>query len=138
MVFSLFKGLGQICCSNCCYVRIFGNPETNFQFSDQYTLVASTVYAIAIEHTGDGSNYVSVEVDNSSPSHSGTCYTYISSWSSQAYDACFYLNRDGLVRINATALSDPGTFSITGSPKGITGPRTNCSNLTITGGCNRH
>lgn len=94
--------------------------QVDFEFKDEYTLVVSTTYWISVEYSGgDASNHLEVGVDNSSPTHSGSCYTYNGSWSSQTYDMCFYVNRNGIVIINATD-SNPGTYEHTAAVKGTT------------------
>lgn len=95
--------------------------QVEFEFEDEYTLVAATTYWISVEYSdGDSSNRLEVEVDSSSPGHSGSCYTYNGSWGSQTYDMCFYVNRDGIVIVNATNGADPGTAEETASVKGAT------------------
>lgn len=108
--------------------------QVDFEFEDEYTLAAATTYWISVEYSGgDSSNRLEVGVDNSSPGHSGSCETYNGSWSSQAYDLCFYVNRDGIVDINATNGANPAESKTTetGSPKGAT-IITNAVTLTIT------
>lgn len=95
----------------------------DFEFHDPYTLVASTTYAISVEYeNGDASNWVKVGMDSTSPTHSGTGYTWTSSWTSSANDFIFYVYRDGLVTLNLTNGSNPSENKInnTGSPRGIT------------------
>lgn len=94
--------------------------QVDFEFEDEYTLVVATTYWISVEYTGgDATNRLEVEVDNSTPAHSGTCETYSGTWSSQTYDEIFYVNRDGIVKINATD-SNPSTDDNTGAPPGAT------------------
>jgi len=94
--------------------------QVDFEFKDEFTLVAATTYWIVVEYSGgDSSNRLEVGVDNSSPTHSGSCYTYSGSWSSQTYDMCFYVNRDGIVVVNASG-SNPGTYEHSASVKGTT------------------
>jgi hypothetical protein len=103
-----------------------------FEFKDNYTLAATTTYAISVEHTGDGSNYVSVGVDNSSPSHAGTGYHYSgAAWASQTWDVVHELNVDGLLQINATNGANPATYTITGTYLGTVDVE-NAVNMTIT------
>jgi hypothetical protein len=90
----------------------------SFEFHDEYTLVASTVYAIVVEYTGTATDYAVLGVDNSTPGHGGTGYHYSGSWSSQTWDVCFSVNSGGIVKINATN-SNPSTSDNTGTPEGI-------------------
>jgi hypothetical protein len=90
-----------------------------FEFDCEYTLVASTTYAIALEYTATSTNTVDVGTDNSTPGHSGTGYTYNGSWSSSTHDVCFYVSRDGIVTITALG-GNPSTDVSTGSPPGAT------------------
>jgi|GEM_PF-1840554 len=93
--------------------------DVDFEFEDEYTLVASTEYHISIEYTGgDSSNRLEVEYLTAG-SGSEACNTYVSSWSGQTYDCRFQVNRDGIVKINATE-SDPGTAEETATTKGAT------------------
>jgi hypothetical protein len=82
-----------------------------FEFKDNYTLAATTTYAISIEYTGGVSDYVTVGVDNSTPSHAGTGYSYAGSWSSQTWDMVHEVNRDGVLQVSAVNGADPGTDS---------------------------
>lgn len=91
----------------------------DFEFWDEFTKSAATVYAIVVEYTGTGSDYVTLGVDNSSPGHAGTGYVYSGSWSSQTWDACFSVNRDGIVKINASNGADPSSTSNTGAVAGV-------------------
>jgi hypothetical protein len=91
----------------------------DFEFEDEITLTSGTNnLCIAVEYTaGDGSNYVTVGVDNSSPGHGGTGSLYTTSWASQTWDACFYVYTGAIVKINASG-SNPGEDSSTGTPPG--------------------
>lgn len=101
-----------------------------FEFIDEYTLVAATDYHISVEYTGgDSSNRLEVEYLTAG-SGSETCNTYVSSWSSQTYDCRFFVNRDGYVKINATD-SNPSTYTMQIQPKGSVNI-VNSVNLTIT------
>ena len=100
------------------------------EFHDEYTLSAATEYHLSIEYSGgDSSNRLEVEYLTAG-SGSETCNTYISSWSSQNYDCTFYVNRDGIVKINATR-SNPTTWEIGALWSGCV-IITNSVNLTIT------
>ena len=93
--------------------------DVDFEFEDEYTLAAATEYHISIEFTGgDASNRLEVEYLTAG-SGSETCNTYISSWGSQTYDCRFQVNRDGIVKINATD-SNPSTAEETATTKGAT------------------
>lgn len=74
----------------------------DFEFEDEYEMSASTVYAIAVEFTGgDGSNYLHVGVDASSPTHSGSPYYYLTgSWNAGGSDHIFYVHVGGIVKVN--------------------------------------
>jgi len=93
----------------------------DFEFEDEYTMSASTTYWISVEYSGgDSSNRLEVGVDNSSPTHSGSSYAYNGSWSSQSYDMCFYVNRDGIVSVSLTNGSNASTAEETDTTKGAT------------------
>lgn len=65
-----------------------------FTGAQQYTLVNGTYYCIAIEYGGgDGSNYVLLGGDISSPTHSGNSFRYVApNWiASTTNDMCFYV-----------------------------------------------
>jgi hypothetical protein len=94
--------------------------DVQFEFEDEYTLVAATEYHIAIEYTGgDSSNRLEVEYLTAGDG-SETCNTYISSWGSQTYDCRFQVSRDGLVDISYDGDSSPATDDNSGSPEGAT------------------
>ncbi len=103
-----------------------------FEFKDEYTLAAATTYAISIEYTnGDAVNYVWVGVDNTSPTHSGSAYSYDSSWTVQpVWDICFRVNKEGYAKINATD-SNPSTYEFDALYRGAV-EIINSVNLTIT------
>jgi len=92
--------------------------DVSFEFEDEYTLVAATEYHIAIEYSGgDATNRLEVEY-LAAGSGSETCNTYTGTWGSQTYDCRFQVNRDGIVKINASGTSNPGSDYFTGSPQG--------------------
>jgi hypothetical protein len=66
-----------------------------FAFADAYEMADGTDYFIAIEYLGgDGSNYIAMGTDNSSPTHSGSAARYFASWETlETYDAIFHLFR---------------------------------------------
>jgi len=106
---------------------------TQFPFTDNYTMAASTDYVIALEYSGgDGSNYVNVGTDTSAPSHTGNFATKTgSTWSAvSGTDGIFYVSRGGVVTVNSLNGADPSTFIATGSPPG-TVIINNAVNLTI-------
>lgn len=93
--------------------------DVDFEFEDEYTLVASTEYHISIEYSGgDSSNRLEVEY-LAAGAGGETCNTYVSSWSSQTYDCRFQVNRDGIIEVTATD-SDPSTAEETNATKGAT------------------
>ena len=69
----------------------------DFTFSDGYQLEEDTTYAISVEYSVDegSGNYLNLATDNSSPSHSGSCYRlskFTSGWSiTNTNDAIFYV-----------------------------------------------
>ncbi len=90
-----------------------------FEAAAFYDLVGATNYCIAIEYTGgDGSNYVAVGYDASSPTSAGNAATLASGggWSAQTYDLIHAVWRDGEVQVNASSGANPTTKSRTGSP----------------------
>ena len=64
-----------------------------FTGAQQYQLINGTYYCIAIVYSGgDGSNYINVGTDASSPTHSGNCSEYVSAWGAiSGADAVFYV-----------------------------------------------
>ncbi len=103
-----------------------------FEFEDEYTLVVSTTYAIAITYTsGTATDYVSVYIDDTVQVHSGEGYSYSGSWSLETWDMYFRVLRDGFIQIDATD-SDPSSAEerailLRGATKIV-----NSVNLTIT------
>lgn len=89
----------------------------DFEFEDEYLMGVATTYGISFEYTGgDGSNYVNIGMDNSSPGHSGEAYYYVSSWTGPAgYDHVFYVHEGGIIKINNTGgnVSDDDNFQAT-------------------------
>ncbi len=101
-----------------------------FEFKDEYTLAAATEYHISIEYAGgDSSNRLEVEY-LAAGDGGEACNTYDSSWSGQTYDCRFQVNRDGIVKINATD-SNPSTYEFSAATKGAV-IIVNTVNLTIT------
>lgn len=96
---------------------------TQFNFSDEYSMSASTDYVVTIEYSGgDGSNFVNVGTDTSAPTATGNFATLTgSTWSAvSGTDAIFFVSRGGVVKINLTNGSNPTTYENTGSPPGAT------------------
>lgn len=84
--------------------------EFDFEFDDEFTMLAATNYVMTIEYTaGDGSNHILVGYDASSPGHAGNKATLASSvWSAQSgHDVVHELWRDGILTVNATNGADP-------------------------------
>ena len=91
--------------------------DVEFEFEDEYTLVAATEYHISIEYSGgDSGNRLEVEY-LAAGSGSEACNTYVSSWGSQTYDCRFQVNRDGIVKLSLVD-SDPTTDLFTATVKG--------------------
>lgn len=68
--------------------------EFVFSGTNQVDLTSGTKYVIVCEHTGgNSSNYISIGVDSSSPSHGGNLsYYYSATWTASAVvDASFYV-----------------------------------------------
>lgn len=96
---------------------------TQFNFSDNISMSASTDYFIAVEestsYSGDGANHVNVGTDTSSPTHSGNMATESGTWTaSSGTDVIFFVSRGGYVIIQASNGANPGTYLNTGSPPG--------------------
>lgn len=96
--------------------------EVFFEASEFYDLLgASQAYCLVLDCSGisgDGSNYVSVGYDNSSPTGSGNGATLPNggSWTAQSYDFIHEVWRDGEAQINASSGANPSTKEKTGSP----------------------
>lgn len=96
---------------------------TQFQFSDEFEMSASTDYVIALEYSGgDGSNYVNVGTDTSTPTATGNFSTLTgSTWSAvSGTDGIFYVSRGGIVILNVSNGANPATFENTGTIPGAT------------------
>jgi hypothetical protein len=106
---------------------------TDFEFKDEFTLVNTTKYVITLEYSGgDGSNYVNVGTDTSSPSHGGNFSTSTGTWSAVAgTDAVFFVYTGGIVKLNLSS-SNATTYRNTGSPPGAT-IINNLTSVTLTG-----
>ncbi len=68
---------------------------TDFYFPSWWFTMAAVDYVVTLEYSGgDGSNFVNVGVDTSSPGHAGNLSTYNGSWSAvSGTDSCFYVYR---------------------------------------------
>lgn len=84
---------------------------TQFQFTDEYTLVNTTKYVVALEYTGAVANYVSVGTDTTTPTHGGNFSTLTGTWSAVAgTDAIFYVSTGGILTLNASNGANPSTY----------------------------
>jgi hypothetical protein len=92
----------------------------DFEFWDEYTMSAATEYWIAVCYDGgDSSNYIIVGADGSSPSGDLAAAMASSTWAADiVYAYCHYVNRDGIVKINASGTSNPGTTSFSSTVDG--------------------
>jgi len=75
----------------------------NFVGINKISLTNGTYYVVVVSYSeGNGSNYIDIGADDSSPTHSGnsTAYTGIS-WGTGSEDICFYVYKDGSV-VNRT------------------------------------
>ncbi len=84
------------------------NQLISFTFSgaNQITLTASTKYFIVCEFTsGDASNYVRVNNDATSSTHSGNSARYLSSWGYQTSDCIFYVYTSSGVTTSVKAIN---------------------------------
>jgi hypothetical protein len=81
-----------------------------FTFTDDFLMVNTTKYVIAIEYTsGDGSNFVQVGTDASSPSHGGNKSQLNGSWvAASGTDVVFEVWGDAVV-VNASGGANPTT-----------------------------
>jgi hypothetical protein len=106
----------------------------DLEFEDEVTLTNTTKYVIALEYTnGDGSNYVLMGTDTSSPTHGGNASTLTgTTWSpASGTDLIFYVYTGGIVKLNVSG-SNP-TYDInTGVPPGATVYQS-LVNITLTG-----
>jgi hypothetical protein len=94
---------------------------TDLEFKDEFTLVNTTKYVVALEYSGgDGSNYVNLGVDTSSPTHGGNLATLTgTTWSAASgTDLIFYVYTGGIVKLTVDGNSTPSTYDCTGSPPG--------------------
>jgi hypothetical protein len=90
--------------------------DIDFPIQGGYALSGTTTYAFAVEYTGgDSTNRLEVGVDNSTPGHSGTGYSYSGTWSSQTWDACFYAYTAGALIINQSGGSGLTVRNATGT-----------------------
>jgi hypothetical protein len=85
-----------------------------FNGSNKYTMTQNTWYAIVLEYTGDSSNNLRVEADNTTPTHGGNAVKYESSaWGAQSRDLSFavYSIASSGYTIEATS----GSFALAGT-----------------------
>lgn len=106
-----------------------------FSGGNKITLVGGTYYCVVLERSGgsawNGSNYIWIGCDNTSPTHSGTTVYYTSSWGAYGagvVDTCFYVYVDDAVAIlvktkNGLAQSSIKTYNglATASVKSVNG-----------------
>jgi hypothetical protein len=66
-----------------------------FTFTDAYEMAAAIDYFIAVEYSGgDGTNYIAMGTDNSSPTHPGSAARYVASWAALSpHDCVFHIFR---------------------------------------------
>lgn len=104
------------------------NTLITFTFSgvNQITLTNTTNYIITIEYTGgNGSNFIDVGVDASSPTHAGNASFFDTSWhSTSSYDICFYVNdtAGATTTSSSTTTTSTSTSSTTTSTSSTTLP----------------
>lgn len=92
---------------------------TQFPFTDEFPLAATTDYVIALEYSGgDASNFVNVGTDTTAPTHTGNFATLTgTTWTAvSGTDGIFFVSRDGIVSVNTINSANPITFTATGSP----------------------
>jgi hypothetical protein len=89
-----------------------------FSGANQYALQAATKYVISIEFTGgDGSNYVGVGTDSTSPTHSGNTVTYNGAYTIWAgVDTPFYVLRSATVNTYTVTRDLAGAYSADNNP----------------------
>jgi len=88
--------------------------EINFSGANQYDLVTGTNYALSVDWTdgGDGSNYIEVANDSTTPSHGGNMYELYngSYYPDSGKDLLFYVYAApvGSLVVSALSVSDAG------------------------------
>jgi hypothetical protein len=81
-----------------------------FEFEDEFTLVNTTNYCLAIVYTsGTATNYLTVSYDNTSPTHGGNAASFgTSTWTAQSgWDLYFLVYGGAILKITATNASNP-------------------------------
>ena len=88
--------------------------QIELAFTDEFTLVNTTEYVIALEYSGgDGSNNVKVGTDVSSPTHGGNLSEDTGSWAAESgEDMCFKVLGDGNLTITASGGTDASTSTV--------------------------
>ena len=112
--------------------------ERLFEFEDEVLLTGSTNYVVAIEYSGgDGSNYIQVGYDSTTPSYAGNKSTLVgTTWSAQStHDMTFILGLGNpstlaILNISATNGANPTTDNNYGQIAGAT-IITNAVTLTV-------
>ena len=98
-----------------------GSTSQNFEFFDEFTLVASTVYWIGVVYEeGNAPNFIRVYYDGTGPTHPGTAYTFNGAWNPKSWDHGFAVYTGGLITVNLLNGSTVDNISNTGSPPGVT------------------
>ena len=100
-----------------------GATAQDFEFFDEFTLVASTVYWIGVEYTGgDAPNFIRVWHDATAPTHPGTAYSFDgAAWNAETFDHGFEVISGGLITVNYLNGSNFPSVQNTGIPKyGVT------------------
>jgi len=90
----------------------------NFSGTNRITLTSGTWYAVTFEYTnGNGSNYVSIGADNTSPTHAGNEFYYDSGWGADnTWDEIFSVSggKGGIVQVATNKNpTDTGVTSLT-------------------------
>lgn len=103
----------------------------HFSFEDEFTLVNTTKYVIALEYSGDSGNFIRIGYDSSSPTHGGNISKLSGSWApTSTEDLIFFVYTDAIVKFNAVD-SNMSSKDNTGSPPGTTIIATTV-NITVT------
>jgi hypothetical protein len=94
----------------------------DFEFEDELTLVNTTKYVLSIEYPdGNGTDFVRVGSDNTSPTHGGNPSRLTGGWFAiTTQDMVFFVYTGAIVKAQASNLADPSTDDNTGSPPGAT------------------
>lgn len=101
-----------------------GTPTlTKIPFEDEFTMVNTTEYFVVLEYSGGGaSDYVLMGIDTSTPTDDGNFATLTGAvWTEDdTQHGVFYVRTGGIVKINASGTSNPGTKKYSGTPEGVT------------------